>query len=83
MPVKVLEHGESYAIVGDGNGLRVVDRPKRCQGYQHFCTCKKCLAREGRKVKRPEVAYCECDAPLSLAVGTECFRCGKSTRVAA
>jgi hypothetical protein len=80
MPLRVLEHGSSYAIIGgDGNGLRVVDRPRKCWGYRNACACKACTAREGRKVKRPKISVCECASPLTLAGSRECFRCGKTT----
>ena len=77
MTVNVLEHGMTYAILGgDGKGFRIVDRPKKCHGYQNGCHCKGCLVREARKLKRPAISRCECDRPLWDTATGNCIKCG-------
>ncbi len=81
MPIRVLRDLGRSVIVGDEHGIRIVDRPKRCTGYQFCCNCEDCLDREERnaKIKRPDIARCECEAPMMVAGSPECFRCGKAT----
>lgn len=79
MPAKILlppEGKRGSAIVGENGSLRVVDQPKRCRGYRNCCSCKQCLGREAKKLKRPKVMVCECDRPMNL-VDADCFTCGK------
>lgn len=81
MPVKVLRDLGSCVIVGDERGLHIVDRLKRCKGYQNGCHCTPCSAREAlRNTKRPQVAMCGCESSMSIAGEAECFRCGKTVR---